>query len=234
MRSKKLKKKQKHNLLNATNIVKEQTEYTNNSIKINNIVKIPNPRYIDSVIRLNCFDVYYNVIKKCRYPARDISKSYGCFQATFDFVKYKYSNCKSITCYVLGDGKVPKTGSLNALMTKWNIISIDPIAISKKESNANNINRLSIHSIKAEDYDYKEISDLYIIISPHGHAPLDIVFNKFKQQHDIYNLVIVTLDCCFGNNLDKEKNVTLYKKYDDFKIFSPKREIKIFETKNIT
>ena len=147
----------------------------------------------------------------------------------------KYLHCKSVTCYILGDGKVPKTGALFALMTKWNIISIDPIALSKQESNADNINRLNIYSMNAENYDYKEIAELYIFVSPHGHAPLELVYDKFKQQHKNYkyHLIIITLDCCVTNNLANKKNIILYKKYDDFKIFSPKREIKIYETNNL-
>jgi hypothetical protein len=141
-----------------------------------------------------------------------------------------FENNNRVLCIVAGDGICPRTGYGFAQLTKWKVISIDPMMGGSKikcvagtnqlqsNININNFieqkyqcilptNLLCVRGY-AEQYQYGDQYDYVILVHVHSHANFSKMWNKFSDKYKIG----YTMPCCFDNKQTLDTNNKLFTK----------------------
>ena len=155
------------------------------------------------------------------YPnAKEITESYGAFNAVRNKLKYDLSD-PNVTLVSVGDGKTPRTATLFAFRTNWQYVSIDPMLDKTKipvwESR---IQRLKCIASKVEDVDL--MYDKLIILAVHSHADLQETLQHVRGK--VRSLVAIP--CCVPYSC----GLVPSKQYQDAGIWSPKNTVKVWRT----
>ena len=112
----------------------------------------------------------------------------------------------STLAVVVGDGKHPRVGSLLAMTSSWQIISIDPACV-RTESELR-IDRLTIIKERVGEVDHLEIPDnidRVILLSPHSHAKLQDGYDLIARSINVDDLVVfhaAAMPCCERQHLE--------------------------------
>lgn len=152
--------------------------------------------------------------------AKEITESFGCFNATIDALG-GMDVCKreDITYIIVGDGSTPRTAALFALRTKGKVICFDPQLRHEDWG----IDRLICHKGKAEDFKEKHENDL-VLIFPHSHANTRKVLSTHTVDSEKHKRTVVWLPCCTEVGLN-EKAIS----FVDTRIASPKNRFYVWE-----
>lgn len=134
---------------------------------------------------------------------------------------------KDTKCFVIGDGNTPRTATLIAFMTKFNVFSIDPI-LSKPPKIP--VDRLTCIKDRAENFVHGNTSpkDEAIIMLPHSHITGKCL-EKFINTNNIQNCIIIDMPCCVERG--KIFNTFPTKVYTDYSVASPRREMYVYYLK---
>ena len=119
----------------------------------------------------------------------------------------KYSvNNEKILCINVGDGKNPKSAIVFSALTRWKVLSVDPLM------EENWINQIEFDNLKCIssfveglifDQICSQIVDLIIIVGVHCHADLNSFFHKISSSLHLPTL-LYSIPCCIPEfqNLD--------------------------------
>lgn len=154
-------------------------------------------------------------------------------------------NC-CVRVYCLGDGKYPMTAgtmSLNFPYPGWEFISIDPILEPIPiSSSGDRCHQLEQFVGMSEDYripmppqiissgHVDDVQYVDIVVACHSHAPLQEFWDRLLNQNARMRqcqAIAIAMPCCANfSHLKEEPMLT----FQDFEVYSPKREIKIYST----
>lgn len=134
---------------------------------------------------------------------------------------------------VIGDGSTPRTASIFAYMTRWEVVSIDPqLNLNKWEiiKERTNPQRLEIRPCKIEQAPVDCQGLPVLIVLPHAHLGIG---QALKGVYNYASIDVVSLPCCTPIEekyltLDMVKNHNL-KVFVDKNIWSPKRTIYMWQ-----
>lgn len=181
--------------------------------------------YADYAVRHKIFSQL--ILAKMFPNLKEVTESIGALRALQD-LKLSF-NDGSINCYVLGDGSSPRTGSMLALSSSWNIFSIDPKLRKRKYMYVNKLQkieipRLTCYQIKAEDFtDIQYTNSLSIIVCVHSHANFEDFYNRIPSPK-----IAIAIPCCVKHELtNRDPDIS----YIDNNITSPKNTIMIWTDK---
>lgn len=200
-----------------------------------------NPYLEELLINSNCApDVlpFFGNYKNTKIRNKEITESMGCYVAVRDFSGFNVKD-PEVLCFVVGDGSYPRTASIIAHMTSFDVISIDPEMnidwfLKHKQYKASldrPVRRLEVFKAKIEDCKMAWDAKKFLLVLPHSHANL-----KTCLQVIDHPCTVVNLPCCvrFPNQLTYPKCAHKfgYINYEDPNIMSGKRKIHIW--KNLT
>ncbi len=185
--------------------------------------------YLDRFFRRNRIGsdlLLLNLFPNCK----EVSESFGCYDAIW---RHGISrNDENVIVFVVGDGRVPRTGGLLAFKSKWTIISIDPMM---KEWNHPEVKRLTTIKGKIEELDLSDKLEYFstfktqVILHVHSHAYLTHSVSKlFKEGAKDKVRMVVSLPCCIRDNLTSDC-ISYIDKY----ILSEKNRINIYPISNL-
>ena len=129
------------------------------------------------------------------------------------------SNC---IVYVVGDGHVPRTGALIACMTKWGVVSIDPVMRLREYG----IKRLGPIQERAENLSFDCEGKIAFVVHVHSHAKLSDSIEMLQSYKELY---VINIPCCVPSDI----NIEPIGKYTDECILSKKNEVEIYKIKGI-
>lgn len=199
--------------------------------------------YLEDFYNTNCSpDVlpFFGNYKEGKTRNKEISESWGCFVAVRDFSGIDIKS-ENVLCVVPGDGQYPRTGSILAYMTSFNVVSIDPEMNMEfwnthreyKEKLNRSIKRLDCYKTKVEEFRsvMTRVADTYekvILVLPHSHANLKTCLSVIGVP-----CTVINLPCCvqFPNQLTYPWAVRKlgYQSYEDPNILSGKRKVHIWK-----
>lgn len=176
-------------------------------------------RYINRYISLSCSA---ELQEEKMFPnVKEITESFGMLNACMMLEQWDSEITKdntTVSVFVVGDGKKPRTAALIAFLTKWNCVSIDPIM----EYTNTKIDRLTPFRTKIENITFKQTSEtIRIVLLPHSHAEITTTFKKLNR--DNLKCWFITMPCCVPHNL----NIPCVE-YRDPHVMSEKNFIKIY------
>lgn len=178
--------------------------------------------------------------KDVKIRDKEIMESMAMLEAATTYAKLDRK--ANIQCYVVGDGKYPRTSSILAFYTSWNVVGIDPIYNMEWIQNWRNfkliegraIKRLSFLNSTIESANIKkEVADGYLIILPHSHASMTSTMTKFAESYGSdTSTTIINMPCCvqFSPKLSDKKVIDNhgYLYYIDLDVSSAKNAIHIW------
>lgn len=196
----------------------ERIETSEGILTIN--VRMPNLSRLDAFMRLACAG---DLLALKVFPnAKEISESMAAFAA----VRFQAGNPEAMrapaTVVVVGDGATPRTAAMFAFRTRWNVISIDPALRLDPRWSA--IKRLTIFPGKIEDWPGIETEEPVVVVAVHSHAPLEVAWEKVRTAS---RKIAVAIPCCVSQELPFPP----VREFEDFGIFSPKRLVRVWETR---
>ena len=131
-----------------------------------------------------------------------------------------------ITVLSVADGKRPRTASIFAFLTEWEVHSIDPM-IEKKEYFDENIRNLECHPKKIQECDF-EIDGTAVILMVHAHVSVWETLKHIKAD----DYVLVAMPCCEALQFPRKRGEEIIEPVDidwDWRIFSEKRKKKKYK-----
>lgn|SRR3989338_1174117 len=234
--------------IHAKNILKDREiviAESNSKFDICIRVDRSDTRIIDFVLRINYdrenyFKNGYSFLERelglfhYQKPTKEITESGGTLKACFKALKIlkmgEMRENKNVLCFVIADGKVPRTGILTLYSTKWNIIVTDPVMTDKWTHGEmkNYSHRLKCFNSLAENLCLPDINNcpLIVILAVHSHANLQSFHDRLSSK---YNLPIITssLPCCKGYVHTLNQKPLL--EFNDNGIFSVKNKILVYD-----
>src|SRR5690349_3207328 len=154
------------------------------------------------------------------FPSKEITETMAAVNALFHNSSFDVDRKDGdIICYVIGDGRTPRTAAVIAQSSNFKVWSIDPLLKIKKRQQAviDTIPRLHLFPGLAEDFvNVDEYAPLSIIIAVHSHANLEAFWSRIKGPK-----IAIAIPCCVAQTTDVEE----LGRYRDEKIFSEKNEI---------
>lgn len=175
--------------------------------------------YINEFISLKCAP---DLLAMKLFPnAKEITESMAMYHAIKKYVPHSvenFGNNNFASVFVVGDGSTPRTGTLVAFRTNWNVTSIDPNL--KIKSRYTGIKRLTLSTERVGVAKFKAEIPV-IIVMPHAHVRISEVNFSFPAGKI---MAIISMPCC-----NTDKNLDWAKvKYEDDKVFSPERRIGVW------
>lgn len=196
---------------------------------------MPDLRYVNQVMKLRCFRDFldWELFTNCKDPIKEITESMGMYQSIRQvWQRYEWLRPDNprVLCVVIGDGSTPRTGALFACMSKWLVVSIDPM-LQARWCGPHSIQRLSAHKSTVGEFvqshpQLNEPVDGVVIVSPHSHVPIDEIKSLVALCVPKPTLLSI-LPCCVTQKFNEYTQVTTYR---DAAILSPKNEIMVYET----
>jgi len=150
------------------------------------------------------------------YPnAKEVTESMAAKHALRRILGQESAGWRNVVCWCIGDGASPRTGALLAFTTRWKVVSIDPRL--RQFSSFQSIDRLTVVSGKAEDYDYAaDGGAIHLIVGVHSHAPWNDIWNRTPERK-----IGVAIPCCVPHSCVGFEIARYY----DWGIWSPCREV---------
>jgi len=148
--------------------------------------------------------------------AKEACESLASWHATIRFFPELWPPEEDVTVVVPGDGHCPRTGAVFALLSPWNVISIDPL-MREKWTRQRKIKRLRCYRDKAEDVPIT--ADKLVIVSTHGHVPL----GKLVGLYNFKSCYVVSMPCCQPASQILHRRVGMM--YHDLDVPSPQNMI---------
>lgn len=175
-------------------------------------------RYFTSFINYNKVGLIIPFFKSACNPLKEITESVGAYKAVKDHFKSLLFN-NDTTIIVVGDGTKPRTASIFWSESPCQIYSIDPRLSIKSKIYYPFRDRLTIYKSKMEDVKIK--GNNVIVVSVHGHAPLESILHNItaKEMH------MVEIPCCFPF---KAVPCQRTESYIDYSIHSEKNLVNIY------
>jgi len=191
-----------------------------NSTQVKRIeIEIPDLRYIDYFIKLNCV---IDLLKLKLFPnAKEITETVAIWKA---MKQVEVPDEPNTFALVAGDGRTPRTAGFIAFISRHiTAYSIDPELEIKPEYGQ--IRRLYLIKTKAEEcnYGFVKAGSFVCFIFPHSHAPVPEVLKKFFETSPVEKVLVIDMPCCFDYKICEPEM-----EYEDFGVWSKKRRIKIF------
>jgi hypothetical protein len=158
---------------------------------------------IDKYYRLQC--IHDKTIPATIFgrsnPTKEITESMAAHKAVFDFITHEikditFTNRSDVLCICVADGVSPKTGSIFAISTKWNVVSIDPEMNEKwLDTEKCLYPNLKCYRSLIEDYEIDfEKYNYFIVIGVHSHANMNDLWMRFTGKM----VFMVSIPCCGG------------------------------------
>lgn len=134
--------------------------------------------------------------------AKELTESVAAYQAVMRHCSFLEDD-SSVTCVCIADGSTPRTASLFAFMTKWQVISIDPALREKSFEKWKAIHRLELLKTLVEDMPHR-FADKLVIVGVHAHnyeqrPPKGIIKNILTStitKITAKEYFVATLPCC--------------------------------------
>lgn len=180
-------------------------------------IKTQSACYFDEFMGLKCAP---DILKLKWFPnAKEITESFGAYAAVREHLPHLKLSDPSITCYVIGDGKYPRTGATFALRSKWQVVSVDPQAAIIGSNHP--IQRLKVYKGFIQDFSFKE-TEPTVIVHVHSHAKIEQSLKAILAPERS----IISIPCCVEQKIsDKDPDI----EYDDLGILSGKHQVKIWK-----
>jgi hypothetical protein len=152
--------------------------------------------------------------------SKEITESMGAAMALWYAVKNLDRSCPNTHVYVLGDGKTPMTGAIISKQSRFQVTSIDP---RLAKPHYDNLPRLKLFKGLSQSFtDIEQDASLSIIVGVHSHAPLKEFWDRVPNPK-----ICVVIPCCVPQNIDRDPD----HEYNDIRIFSKKRTVKIWDNR---
>lgn len=171
-------------------------------------------RYVDHAIQSKCFP---DLLMMGMFPnTKEVTESWGMFEATKHLDGFEWNN-PHVTCFVVGDGRKPRTGATLAMRTSWNIVSIDPDLVNTTFP----VDRLSLFRRKVEEFTTEFHSSPILVMLPHSHAKIADCLERIKGT----KRAVITMDCCINNQIVENKPDV---EYVDYNVWSPMNTVRVW------
>jgi hypothetical protein len=204
-------------------------EYNSESVTI----PIPTSKYLDAILRKNCFEELWELFKLADQPAKELTESYA-----FISNMKKIINLNNSSIFHIGDGAHARTGIMCSYLTKTFNISIDPSINHnlKKFLEKWKTNNFLYYAEKYEDFVKNHLTIVtfpYILSCVHAHIDLKELVQVFPDWSYLYSNI-----CCypekqtFSKKFMLENNISLVMDKIDFGILSPQRRVVIYKNNN--
>ena len=161
---------------------------------------------------------------------KEISESVAAYFAASRTLAMKVTDEK-VLAICIGDGAMPRTSTLLALITKWRVLAIDPAmvtAMDKVDNILSQVSRLRALPYRIEDAplapgDFEGIKRV-VLIHVHSHASLSVSVGRIREAGWPGEILIVSIPCCVPDDL----NVCTHKNYQDAGILSPENQVNLY------
>jgi hypothetical protein len=195
------------------------------------VIQLPHVKYVDWLIRRNCFEELIELFRDCDSPTKEISESYSAWHQMKKLCKISEYNWLHI-----GDGSRARTGALFTLLCKTDNMSIDPdirLDLLTDWITKWGIRDFYIRKNKFEDIVLPETyskNPPYNITCVHAHIDLEEVDKKFPNWKYLYSSI-----CCypskqkFSKEYMENNNIIEITNKLDMGIISERREFIIYK-----
>jgi len=206
--------------------MKNLAQYNSSSVT----VQLPTDKYIDYLMRMNCFEELLELFKDADSPTKELSESCSALKKLKKHTIISDSNWLHI-----GDGSRARTAALFSLLTKSLNISIDPLIrtdILEEWVDKWEVKRFMYEKGKIEDFKLPKNINSYNITCVHAHVDLHEIDEILPNWNYLYTSI-----CCypqkqkFSKNYMTNNNIILLENELDLGIKSEKREYAIYEKK---
>lgn len=150
---------------------------------------------------------------------KEITESFAMYEATNHLPQGFEWNNPNVDCYVVGDGKKPRTAAMFALRTSWSCFSVDPDLANQLFP----VRRLELHRRKIEECGFESDKNV-VIVMPHSHAPINESLTQIVSKTG--KRALVTMDCCVKHELETQPDVS----YADENVWSPCNTVKVWRS----
>jgi len=173
--------------------------------------------YIDQFIR---FKASADMLAWGLFPkAKEITESLSAYYAVVQSSGFDLSD-PNVQVLVVGDGGTPRTGTVFACMTGWQVHSVDPEFNPKKKWDE--IQRLKWYKSRIEDLKFDFGTSPVVLVHVHSHARLDASLASITG---IGPRFIYAMQCCVTQKITGHEPHDVY---TDRFVWSPLREVKIW------
>lgn len=155
-----------------------------------------------------------------RNPCKEITESMAALVAVRGMLGVEAYGDRQGLAVVIGDGTDPRTGALFAMVTRWEVISIDP----SLRADTSKVERLTGVTCKVEDYvpteRQKHRRVVFVLVHSHG-VLTKAVIDKFEpSSFCVFSMPCCTNDVDFGEPCDSE--------FDEDHCISDKRHVRLW------
>ena len=213
-------------------------------------------RHLDRVWSLKCLPHIVNL--KLFPDMKEISESYAAFWAITRGLKIRPGDT-GVHVVVVGDGQVPRTGALLALLSQWTVCSVDPamqVDLGRALDIEAKLKRLSVIPTTIEAADPAKLlhrkdaqeggphPHTIIMLSVHSHAKMSVSARQIflggqppglsgpsdaAPYEGQARLAAVSIPCCVADDLFCRTTTN----YTDNGILSPMRSVNIYDDKDL-
>ncbi len=191
-------------------------------------INVPHFKYVDRVLRRNCYEEMMWLFMKASAPSKEVSESYAALSNLS-----KCCDVSSIDWIQIGDGRFSRTSAMFAFMSKSRNISVDPNINTEfidNWKNKYNVRNLEIVKSKFQDADIELGNNDYGIVCVHSHVSLVEVDKKFPNWK-----YLLTIPCCmpraqvFNEEYAANNGIVEIINRKDYGILSPKRNVIVYK-----
>lgn len=177
-------------------------------------------KYMNELVRLRCGG---DLLNTGFYPnAKELTESFAAYHAVRHYLPDFEIHTKRVVCVVVGDGVTPRTGTVMAYRTKWDVISLDP----RMRPIAAPVRRLmTIHRRIQEaplNFDAFKLSHRVLAIAVHAHINLNWLLKYIWPLH-----AVVAMPCCVKQTRLRGRLPDI--SFVDHHIWSPQNKIHIWK-----
>lgn len=176
-------------------------------------------KHADYLLKRECYRTIVSISNKIFPNVKEMTESVGLYLSIANVMKMDLKRRYRAVC--IGDGKYARTGLLLALMSRWDVWSVDPQLVTKEKPDFfQSVNRFTpiAKTVEALDqHDLEQIVGCDIMIAGHSHAHLPTARKLIQPK------VIISMPCCEPDNLND-----FCISYRDPYVNSPKNQINIY------
>lgn len=176
-------------------------------------------KYMNFLLKRECYRDIVLIDHRIFPNVKEVSESVGLYFTLSHVIKADMKKPLRIVC--VGDGKYGRTGLLFAMMTKWNVWSVDPeLVVKDKPEFFRSVDRYTAVAEKIESLtgaSLNDMNDCDVMVACHSHANLRVSKKMLNPK------IIVSMPCCEPDHLNE-----ICVSYRDLNILSPKNTINIY------
>lgn len=209
---------------------KAEIFYRQHGEQIGFTINMPTPRYIDEIMRLECFK---DLLRLGAFPnSKEVTETMAAWRAVRKYLWRDgvHPSLPDVDVVVVGDGSTPRTGALFAMLSRWRVWSIDPALSGKETQWESQVRRLRVIGRKIEEAPVEALSQRVILIAVHNHAKMLDSIDWVRRSSPASEIDVVAMPCCYDQSIPWSSPTH---SYEDWGCWSEKRRMFVWRSVSV-